>query len=60
VKELKCGLDPRIEGGNRRLQLFNGFQMLADQEAMVVANATVQGIGKLTASGGQTWTAELG
>ena len=47
TKGLQRGLDPRIEGCDRLFQLFNGLYMLADEEAMMRANASVQRICKL-------------
>ena len=60
TKGLECGLDPRVESRNRLFQLLNGLYMLANEEAMMRANASVQRICKLCVRCRETWTTELG
>ena len=54
------GLQPRVEFRDRGFDLFDRLQMLADQEAMMVAQASFQRGGEFLARAGELGMAELG
>src|SRR5262245_39201166 len=60
TKGRERGLDAPIEGRDRLFQLLNGLQMLAAEELMMRAHATVQRIGKLRFRCCEPWAAKLG
>jgi hypothetical protein len=54
------GLEPLVELGDRGFDLFDRLEMLTDEEAMMVAQASFQRGGEFRAGAGELRMAELG
>ena len=60
AKGRQRGLQPRVEFAHRGFDLLDRLEMLADQEAMMIAQASLQRRGEVLARAGEPGVAEFG